>query len=231
MILRKLQLNWRHATSELAIVAAGVVLGLAANGWIADVGQRRAESASLTRLADDMSIDIADISGDRARTQRSYSAALWLMRHREGPLPPADSLSARLTDFTACSILGVNTSEYTALKSSGQLSILRDADFRQRLVNLYEGYPYLSSLYDMVCRGMEAAISSIESEVEYGIDVTGEAWPITLTGDPGKVLHNPAFQRSVGYAAKTMNVLSPLETRVIAELETLRNLATDLARR
>lgn len=231
MNVGKLNLNWRHAAGELAIVAVGVVLGLAANGWIAGVGLRRAESAALMRLADDMGTDIRELSGDRNRTQRGYKAAVWLMRHRDGPLPPEDSLNAALTDFTACSAMSVNTSEYTALKASGQLSLLRDATFRQRMVNHYERYPYLSYLFDQDCTAMEAAISSVESEVRFGIDSTGEVWPVFLSGDAGALLHNATFQRSVAFAARMRDLRTPLEKDVIAELDSLRTLATHLAGR
>jgi len=231
MLFRKLKLDWRYGISELAIVVVGVLIALSAEGWLTGLGLRRAESESLVRLAADMRIDLDDIGGNLRRTRRGYEAARWLMQHRGGPPPAADSLSARLTDFTACSILSANTSEYTALKASGQLANLRDADFRQRLVNHYEAYPYLSALHDLDCRTMEEAIAAIESEVEFAIDPTQEAWPITVTGEAQDLLRDATFQRAVGYAAQIRLGLTATQEDAMVGLGALRDRATALATR
>jgi hypothetical protein len=231
MLFRRLNLDWRYAITELVIVVVGVLLALAADGWLTNVHQRHDESASLLRLASDMQVDLEDIRGNLRRTKRSYDAATWLMQHRQGPAPPIDSLSSRLTDFTACSILSSNTSEYTALKSSGQVANLRDAEFRQRLVDHYERYAYFSELYDLDCRYMEEAMAAIESEVEFAVDTTREAWLIGVTGDAARVLRNPTFQRAVAYAANNRYLRMEMEEDVIVELVYLRDRATELAGR
>ena len=227
----KLKLDWRYALSELVIVVVGVLIALGAEGWLADMGLRRAESESLTRVANDMTVDLDDIGGNLARTERGYDAARWLMEHRNGPPPSADSLSDRLTHFTGCSILSSNTSEYTALKSSGQLANLRDLDFRQRLVDHYEAYPYLAALCDLDCRTMEEAIAAIESDVAFDIDPTFELWPTVVIGEPQNVLRDATFQRAVAYAAQIRALLTSTQQDALVELRALRDRATELAAR
>lgn len=229
MLFRKLRLDWRYGLSELVIVVVGVLIALAAEGWLTDLGLRRAESESLVRLASDMSVDLEDIGGNLSRTQRGYEAARWLMERGSGAPPTADSLSDRLTDFTSCSILSTNTSEYTALKSAGQLANLRDLDFRQRLVDHYEAYPYVSALHDLDCRTMEEAIAAIETSVAFDIDPTFEVWPTVVIGEPQDVLRDATFQRAVAYAAQIRVLLTSMQEDALAELRALRDRATELA--
>jgi len=231
MLFRKEKLNWRYGLSELLIVVAGVLIALAADGWLERRNLRVAERASLSRLADDMQVDINDISGNLARTRLGSEAAIWLMERRGEPFPTSDSLSRRLTDFTACSILSTNTSEYTALKSSGQLSNLRDAAFRQRLVNLYEQYPYVSELYDLDCRLWREGVAAIESLLEFGFDPSGETWPVSVTGQPSDILQHATFQRTVGWVANVRAWRARKEESLLTELDALRDRAIELAGR
>jgi hypothetical protein len=231
MLFRKEKLDWRYGVSELLIVVAGVLIALTADGWLQRRNLRTAERASLSRLANDMQVDIDDISGNLARTRRGSEAAIWLMERRGEPFPTPDSLSRRLTDFTACSILSANTSEYTALKSSGQLTNLRDAAFRQRLVNLYEQYPYVSALYDSDCRLMEEGIAAIESLLDFGLDPSWETWPVSVTGQPSDVLQNATFQRTAGWVANLRLYRAGEEESLLAELDALQDRAIELAGR
>jgi hypothetical protein len=230
MQFRKLKLDWQYGFSELLIVVAGVLIALAADGLLQERSLRQAERASLRRLASDMEVDIADLTGNLSRTRRGLEGATWLMERRNGPLPPLDSLNLRLTDYTACSNLDANTSEYEMLRSSGQLGILRDAEFRQQMVNHYERYAVLSERYSIDCGLVDEGLAAIESFVEFSVDPTGEAWPMTVTGQPSDVLQNATFQRTVAVLANRRLFMVPLEEARIAALLTLRDRALEMAR-
>jgi len=229
MLFRKLRLDWRYGISELLIVVAGVLIALAADDWRQTRELRLAEQGAFSRLASDMQADVREFEGNRMRTRRGYEAAIWLMERRYGPAPPLDSLSAKITDFTACSSFSPTIAEYTALKSSGTISNLRDADFRERMVNHYEEYPWVSGLYEDDCRFVEEGIVAIESHIELGLDETGAGWPIVVIGDAAELLRNPTFQRTVGFAANMRLFLAPHEEGFIAELGALRERALELS--
>jgi hypothetical protein len=230
MKFRKLKLDWQYGLSELLIVVAGVLIALAADGLLEERSLRQTERASLRRLASDMEVDIADLTGNLTRTRRVLEGATWLMERRNGQLPPLDSLNLRLTDYTACSNLDANTSEYEMLRSSGQLGILRDAEFRQQMVNHYERYTVLSDRYSIDCDLVDQGVAAIESLVEFGVDPTGEAWPMTVTGRPSDVLENATFQRTVAILANRRLFVAPVEEALIATLLKLRDRALEMAR-
>jgi hypothetical protein len=230
MKFRKLKLDWQYGISELLIVVAGVLIALAADGLMQKRSLRQAERASLLRLASDMEVDIADITGNLGRTRRGLEGATWLMERRDGPLPPLDSLNLKLTDYTPCSNLDANTSEYEMLRSSGQLGNLSDADFRQRLVNHYERYAVVAERYAAGCDLVEEGVAAIESLVEISVDPTGEAWPMTVTGQPSAVLRNATFQRTVAMLVNRRFFVAAAEEALIAELQTLHDRALELAR-
>jgi hypothetical protein len=228
-VFGKEELGWRYGLAELLIVIAGVLIAMAADGWLEARDLRAAERASLRRLASDMQVDIDDITGNLTRTRLGASAAIWVMEKRGGQIPDADSLSARLTDLSRCSILDANTSEYTALKASGQLATLRDAAFRQRVVNLYEQYAYLSWLYESECRLMEEGFRAIDSQLEFELDRTGESWPVRVTGSSSVILQNAAFQRAVAWSANLRLHLASKQESLLTELEGLRDRGRELA--
>jgi hypothetical protein len=228
MPLQKTKGRWRYGLTELVIVIAGVLIALAADGWMEQRTLRDAEVESLGRLIKDMEVDIEDFSGNLARTQRGLDAAKWLMDHRGGPFPDPETLSERLTDFTACSILSPNTSEYAALKSSGQLATLRNAGFRQELTNHYERYGLMSAQYDNDCRVVEEGVAAIAHFIEFGLDPELDTWPVIVTGSPSDLLTNASFQKSVGWAAQLRLGLSVRAERMIADLSALRARASEL---
>ena len=97
------------------------------------------------------------------------------------------------------------------------------------MVNHFEAYPYVAALYDLDCRTMEEGIAAIESQVEFGLDPTTDTWPVTVTGEPGDVLHDATFQRAVGYVAQIRLNRAPREEAFIVELEALSDRAMELA--
>jgi len=229
MVVQKLKNGLRFGLAELVIVVAGVLIALAADDWRQSRALHEAELASLARLLEDMEVDLRDLADNHQRTLRGLEAATWLMEHRHGPFPTQATLGERLTDFTACSILSPNTSEYTALRSSGQLATLRDAEFRQQLADHYERYPFVAGAYANDCRAMEEGITAVAAFVEFRLDPNLDTWPMTVTGQPSDILTDPLFQKSVAWAAQWRLGLSQREEGLMRDISVLRDRATELA--
>ena len=62
MRFRKLNLDWRYAISELLIVATGVLIALAADGWRQGQADRALERLYLNDLVTDLRSDTAQLS-------------------------------------------------------------------------------------------------------------------------------------------------------------------------
>lgn len=64
MLFRKLQLDTRHAVTELFIVVAGVMIALAADGWLQSRGDRSLERRYLDGLITDLQADTAELNSN-----------------------------------------------------------------------------------------------------------------------------------------------------------------------
>ncbi|MFC1575404.1 hypothetical protein ACFL5A_01995 [Gemmatimonadota bacterium] len=133
---------FRRYGLELLAVFLGVWLSLIAEGWRQGQIEARQERASLSRLAEDLRLDILLFEDTEAETAR-HESALWLRQNIRRDDLPEDSVAAALRDIlSSTSDIGTN-SEYTALKTSGNLGLLSDPDLRVALSRYYEDQPYL----------------------------------------------------------------------------------------
>ena len=221
--------SWHGYALELLVVFAGVWLSLLAENWRENRSLREAERVSLIRLARDMEVDITDMKGNQARAATGLEAGAWIKARSRPPYPPADSLGMKLSEYFTCSMLSVNTSEYTALRSSGLLNNLRDDDFRQKLVAHYESYEFLGGLHAQDCDLMFGATEAIQAEVDLTGNVEKLRIDAVVTGTPAAILMNPAFRRSIGIGQLDRSFLVVLIDRRIKRLEELRARALELA--
>ena len=151
---------------ELLIVFLGVSLSLLAENWRQSRADAKSESASLIRLHGDMQLDAQDMRGNAARAEIGLEAARWLVAN-SGDTHPADSVSAMLTAIGVCSFFVPYTSEYTALKSSGKLSLISNDAIREGIVRLYEEQPFLVWLHERDCLMTSDLIDSLVGHFEF----------------------------------------------------------------
>jgi len=209
--------------AEFAIVFLGVWLGLLAEDYRERRQERQAERVSLGRLIADMDSDILDMTGNLERTLEGHSAARWILDHSDARGVDADSVARQLTRLQYTSVLGANTSEYSALKASGRINLIRDPDLRQGLTQLYETYPYVANLHATDSDALSAAMSSIAPEVRPSM-VEGPSFSgMRVVGDADAILSDPHFLLEV---ANMVDVRAFLEAQYrllliqIADLQT-----------
>lgn len=134
---------------EFLTVFLGVSLSLLAENW----RQRRAETSaqhnSLAQLYSDLAAEETDMTTNLDNARKGLQAARYLVAGVRGHDP--DSISDALTNLGQCSFFIPYTSEYTALKSSGRLTIIEEASLRQQVVAFYEYDPFVQWLHERDC--------------------------------------------------------------------------------
>lgn len=220
---------------ELVIVFLGVSLSLAAEGWRENRADARAEEASLVRLRGDLGLDQSDMRGNAGRAETGLRAARWLIENSSGVHAP-DSVSAALTSMGLCSFFVPYTSEYTALKSSGRLSLISNAPIRESIVRLYEEQPFLDWLHERDCLMTSDMMDSLVGRLEMREPVQRRGstrYPrVVFKAGQESLLRDAAMQgQLVRMATQRQYLVDQIERRIESTEALRRLIAVELAGR
>jgi hypothetical protein len=138
-----------------------------------------------------------------------------------------DSLSKYLTLLQSSSVFVPNTSEYTALISSGSINILRDADFRRRLTQLYEFYAYVNVLHEAEVDANLRAFEAVAPELTFDAPDTSIWAPVRASGDAQTLLTDPIFSQKTAYLAM---IRAPIRSFYETGIETIQELQAQARR-
>jgi hypothetical protein len=210
---------------ELIVVFVGVWLSLLAEGWRQDRQEARGERESIARLSRDLEFDVRDLRSNLVRAESGIAAGTWLLTHDLRSVTP-DSLGAMLWPLRACSRFIENASEYQSLKAAGKLGLIKNADARQRLVELYESREFLKWMHEIDCQESSALFEAISPLVEYRDLRAGETTD-RLTPRISRVLAPDRLLRDAG-SRNRVTELTVVRRRIVAEITDAIKLADEL---
>lgn len=207
--------RWARYFAEFVVIFLGVSLSFFAEDLRENRRDRQDERASLVRLRSNLTE--SDFDNELTRANRSLSGIERILAARDSARPPADSLAAWLSDAAACTPIVVNRSEYESLRSSGRLSLLRDADLRRLLTAHYERYNAVLELSRRDCDF--SYMRPIASHVRV---VPRFAFPrYVVTGDVSAILRSDTFMMEIGHVHQLKNVLRTRYEIMDAQRDTL----------
>ena len=129
-----------HFVAELILIAAGVLIALAIDGWVSDAHDRKTEVVYLELLARDIR-EIGQLAEDhidfeRAKIDTGVEAYNLLF----APDPAAHNVELRqlLGLLSSRHTLVLNSATYDQLVSSGDLQLIREAELRDKLVRYFD---------------------------------------------------------------------------------------------
>ena len=155
--------------AEFFIIFVGVWLSLLAENWREGVADSRTEHASLQRMAEDLASDSADLGINLDRANVGVSWGLWILERGIAASAPGDSLARALLAVQFCSGFIENSAEYEALRNSGRLGIIADANLRRGVVSLYESRAFIHSLHARDCSYNETVFSLVAPHVSTAV--------------------------------------------------------------
>lgn len=138
MLFRKLELDWRYAVGELFIVVAGVMIALAADGWLKDKSDHALEREYLVALAADLASDTAELSTNIALAARRAELGQDVLLAMAGDtvLDPA-YLAVAVERAMYFAYPAYSRSTISDLMSTGNLRLLRDQALKRKLSEYY----------------------------------------------------------------------------------------------
>lgn len=122
-------------------------MALALDDWRKARDDRALEIHLLTALADDLEFDRRDAELQAELVQGHLEAVDHLLTITNHPPPPAESLVEALIRSTYLGLPRVSEITFRELVSTGSLRLIRDADFKRQLAELYRGFEYISQWY------------------------------------------------------------------------------------
>ena len=139
MRFRKLNLDWRYAISELLIVATGVLIALAADGWRQGQADRALERLYLDDLVTDLRSDTAQLSAvvSLAETRAALGHAVLRAMDGDTVLTPTE-LAVALERQFYFAFPAYSRTTISDLMSTGNLRLLRDRGLRRQLSEYYQ---------------------------------------------------------------------------------------------
>ena len=163
------QARLRRYAAEFVVIFLGVWLSLLAEQWRQGREDRESERLALEGLLQDLEVDVADMSGNLKRADRSVEAASQILALRSGIERPASDLAPMLTELGPCSFPQWNTSQYAALKASGDLNLIKNRVLRASIARYYEGLSGLQWLHEVDCAESRGLFDELSRVVELGI--------------------------------------------------------------
>lgn len=148
MILRRLaealrRQDWVTVGIEFLIVVAGIFVGLQVNDWNEQRKAREAEIVYLERLLSDLDESIADTRNDRDfQVRHAGQGALVLRSLRACRIDPEeqDEFATGLYLLGKIAAVSLARSTIDELRSTGQFTVIRNADIRSQISNLVQEY-------------------------------------------------------------------------------------------
>jgi len=217
--------------SEALAVGLGVFLSLWADEWRTHQNEAAESRESLARVALNLSNDTVDFARLSALNLRSVDAIRSLLEtNPRDPIAPAQI--AELIPFTLeANIRNPTGEEYQALKSSGRLGLVTNADLLGALALYYERQQYAAELFRLDGDQSHAVAELMYPHIEFPRDVfTPELKPESSTADTPSfypvpiarssvvgLLSDPVFVNEMAY----LGLLKQLLINVIAEMKTL----------
>ena len=139
MLWRKLQLNWRSAIGEFAIILLGVLAALAVDNWNSDRKDRVLEREYLLSLLEDFEADRNSLKNAMRRSEEIASAqqtVLSIAESRQFGITPSDFVYA-LSEVGLLVLATHSRRTVNDLMSTGNLQIIESDEVRTALANYY----------------------------------------------------------------------------------------------
>jgi len=223
---RELGRQFRRYVLEFTVIFLGVSLSFAAENIREAWRDRATEHESLGRVVRGMENDLRDFGINASTAEAGAESIAWIHAQVGGEPPLRDSLERHLNRVMLCSVMAANSSEYESLKSSGDLRVLSDVDFREDLTALYELYPLVAGIHIQDCAAREGVFEPVMDVLR--IEPSGAFPSVRVDGDVAEILTNRQFLNSLSLSHSIRVVLGRLDRDLIDRLEDLKARALEL---
>ena len=129
----------RYAVGEILLVVIGILIALQVNNWNKSLIQQTQESNYLKNIQRDLKDQIASIDNQIAYETQFIDAASYLITYfNTNSFNDLDSLFfTKLSNLHTRKTFIVNNPTFTDLLSSGNIDLIKEANFKDKLIQYY----------------------------------------------------------------------------------------------
>ena len=178
MLLNKFRLDWRYALGEVFLIAIGVLIALAVDGWRDYQAERELEAEYIGRIENDLQSAL-DTFDNEIELRESAIELLEQMRNGKIDLAAPGNAEEVWGAYMVSSWFGlppIRSSGFEELVSTGRLSFIEGVALRDSMSNFYSNYSSIAEkLAQMTDQSYARFIrSSFPHEVFHAAQVSRE---------------------------------------------------------
>ena len=131
---------FKYAIGEIVLVVIGILIALQINNWNKSQNEKQIEKQYLKNIVRDLNEQIKSIEVQMGNEQSYYEAASYLIEdYNEDYILTLDSTFFKLaTSLTTRKTFVITDPTYTDLISSGNINIIRNQAYKDKLLNYYQ---------------------------------------------------------------------------------------------
>ena len=150
MLWRKLELNWRYAIGEFAIVVLGVLTALWVENWNSERKDRQLEAEYVVALLDDLSKDEFALERNLTITEELVAYIQRTLEIMDGSFEPADAqeIVFAASNASRYTFAAQSRDTYDDLLSTGNLRIIEDDAVRSSISGYYSDWDFRAQWRD-----------------------------------------------------------------------------------
>lgn len=142
MLFNRFKLDWKYALGEVFLIAIGVLVALAVDGWREYQAERKLEAEYIDRIENDLQSAISRFESDIA-LRESAIELLEQMRNGNTELAAPEIAEDVWSAYMVTSWFGapaIRSSAFEEMVSTGRLSFIEGVALRDSISNFYSTY-------------------------------------------------------------------------------------------
>ena len=144
MLWRKLNLNWRYAIGEFAIVVLGVLAAFWVENWNSERKDRDLEREYIDSLIVDLEQDLAVFNRNIEYTEEivGYVNQVLEMVRSSQPIGTPEEVATAITNVSRYTFASQRRVTYDDLQSTGNLRIIQSDTIRSEIAEYYASWDF-----------------------------------------------------------------------------------------
>jgi hypothetical protein len=166
-----------YATGEVIILILGIVIALQVNNWNEERKNRATEIELYRAIKRGLEMDLELIESDLKVHHQQVKSSEIILNYLENDLQFQDSLALHFSNTCSYTIFGANRGPYQTLLSVG-VSILSNAELRDSIIILYDGYHnyYSSRSEALIDKNTHVENFVFDKRFDQAVNFDNEAW-------------------------------------------------------
>jgi hypothetical protein len=179
-----------YAIGEIILVVIGILIALSINNWNENRKLNQLEKTYLNRLLNETKKDVITFSNEIERLQKNNEKIVNLSNEFKEESGSDSLMLRRINEYmiygTTYTMFNPSTSTFEDLSSTGNISVIKNTEIRERIVGHYEDYQFVELNFKLDydwATPIDAVLFTATDALKFDTDYTSFLFPNTSTKD------------------------------------------------